>query len=242
MKFIFIILLVFSVHLNAQQNEKTHILTYRAETALDTSNFKRHKDHLGLILNEIKEIEIILKVQDTVTSFMVDLPMAINKKDRYLKKRARSYLLLREGYYNDLKNDNAYTYSIFNNEPYLIKSSLSKYKWELLDEAKIISGYTCYKAIAEKKYFSNGQPKTYYVTAWYSPKVPIKGAPKDYYGLPGLVFELSEDNFITFKLKSFESVLQPERPIALPKLNSISPEEYQEIVSKAYTLLMHNKV
>ena len=222
----------------AQERKDTYSVIYSAKTALDTSKFKVHKAHVGMILKEIDNLELSLKIQDTLTVFEVGIPMGIDRKSSYFKKRARSFLLLREAYYTDLKNRKLFTHSIFNNEEYLIESLISKYEWQVSDESRIISGYTCYKASTIKNYLSNGKAESYKVVAWFCPDIPIEAAPKDYFGLPGMVFELSEADYIIYKLKSFDLDPDIEKAIVLPKATIMNPEEYDQIVSNAYSTII----
>ena len=60
-----------------------------------------------------------------------------------------------------------------------------KRKWILKDETKIINGYLCNLAVIEK--LNNKKLK-----AWYTTEVPIKHAPTDYFGLPGLIVKIED--------------------------------------------------
>ena len=68
------------------------------------------------------------------------------------------------------------------NESYILKDSLTDWKWELTREKKQILGYETRKAIHK------GGIKE--VTAWYAPSIPFRGGPSIYWGLPGLILEI----------------------------------------------------
>ena len=108
---------------------------------------------------------------------------------------------------------------IFGKE-FLIKDSLKTYKWELGTETKQVGNYMCFKATAvvpfdmtdyknmkrkepaddkEKEQQENSTnfldmvevPKEVVVTAWYTPQIPVSQGPSEYWGLPGLIMEVS---------------------------------------------------
>ncbi|QXP72993.1 GLPGLI family protein [Tenacibaculum sp. AHE15PA] len=53
-------------------------------------------------------------------------------------------------------------------------------KWEITQESKKIGGYTCYKAVSNKKS----------KVVWFTPNIPLSFGPKDLNGLPGLILEV----------------------------------------------------
>lgn len=75
-----------------------------------------------------------------------------------------------------------------------------KFDWELVNEKKEINGYQCYKAI------SNFRGRKW--EAWYSPEIAINYGPWKFWGLPGLIFEVSDvDKTYNFFLSKIESKL-----------------------------------
>ncbi|MBU2951675.1 GLPGLI family protein [Tamlana agarivorans] len=104
---------------------------------------------------------------------------------------------------------------------FLIKDSLQTFNWKITGETKTIGKYMCFKAEAiipktgidirdfrrtprdgEK---SNGSQDTkkenqkesvqdLLITAWYTPQIPVNLGPDKYWGLPGLILEISADN------------------------------------------------
>ena len=240
-RFLLILVLILPLSVvRGQIKTATKIVEYRAEVFLDTSKFETHKRHVTLVLEEVKNLSLNLRIQDILSVFEVDVPMGLDNRSRQFKKRAKSYLLLRDGYYNDIKNRQSYIESNFNNGAYFIKSSLSKYDWQLKDETKIILGKTCYKATAIRNYLSGGKQLSYPVTAWYCPEIPMEGAPKDYYGLPGLVFELWEDNYIKYTIKELDLTPVLNSPIVMPEHIVITRQAYDQIVSEALSSLKMN--
>lgn len=81
-----------------------------------------------------------------------------------------------------------------------------KAKWDLINETKIIQGYTCKKAIGKYHH------KT--IIAWYTEEIPISEGPYTFKNLPGLVLEAydSKEHF-HFTLESLKRVAKPIRPL-----------------------------
>ena len=72
----------------------------------------------------------------------------------------------------------------------LIEEPLPKFNWVIIDESRVIAGYSCKKATMQY----NDIP----VEAWYTDQVDVSQGPKEYCGLPGLILEIKEgDQVIT---------------------------------------------
>ena len=114
---------------------------------------------------------------------------------------------------------------------FLIKDTLTNYKWKMTSETKKIGNYTCFKATAErpasKSDFRNLRmgkpedtkdkkdekssstnilgnmdlPKTIAITAWYTPEIPINQGPEGYWGLPGLILEVTAGKTVVLSSK-----------------------------------------
>ena len=105
---------------------------------------------------------------------------------------------------------------IFGKE-FLIVDTLEKLNWILVNETKKIGDYSCYKAevtvpVTEKQkqeyqdflkkqenkisLFPMEEPKDKVITAWYAPEIPVSLGPLNYWGLPGLILEINEEDVI----------------------------------------------
>lgn len=146
---------------------------------------------------------------------------------------------------------------IFGKE-FLIKDSLKTYKWELGTETKQVGNYMCFKATAvvpfdmtdfknmrrksqeeikekEKEGSTNFLdmveiPKEITVTAWYTPQIPVSHGPGEYWGLPGLIMEVStgKTTILCSKL-----VINPKekKEIKAPKKGKVvTQKEFQDIM------------
>jgi GLPGLI family protein len=105
---------------------------------------------------------------------------------------------------------------IFGKE-FLIVEPLEKTNWKLLNETKKIGDYNCFKAeltvqVTEKQrkeyeeflkkeetkpaLFKMDEPKDKTIVAWYTPEIPVSFGPNKYWGLPGLILEINEEETI----------------------------------------------
>ena len=160
------------------------------------------------------------------------------------------------------KNVKEKTYAVdkeFMGKEFLVKDSLPKLDWKMESETKQIGGYTCYKATAvkpvsqsdfrnfrakkeeskkdEKEKTTNlmdsfEMPKEVTITAWYAPEIPINQGPENYWGLPGLILEVSDGKTVILCSKI---VLNAKEKVAIKaptKGKVISQKEYDETVTK----------
>lgn len=67
---------------------------------------------------------------------------------------------------------------------YLIEDEMPKNKWKILNELKDVAGYVCMKAE------SMDTVNNVVVEAWFTDKIPFRGGPEGYSGLPGIILEL----------------------------------------------------
>lgn len=75
--------------------------------------------------------------------------------------------------------------------------------WEITDEEKMIGEHRVRKATTDSFEFEKGDKwHKGKAIAWFTTDVPIPTGPRRYYGLPGLILELTYDDskdFFTFK-------------------------------------------
>ena len=75
-------------------------------------------------------------------------------------------------------------------------------------------------------------PDTKPITAWYTPEIPVSQGPANYWGLPGLILEVSDDQTVILCSKI---VLNPKEKaeIKTPKKGEkVTQAEFQEIMAK----------
>ena len=139
-------------------------------------------------------------------------------------------------------------------KPFLITDKLQNREWELTDESKTIGNYQAYKAIytdtRERKMLSmsnmdgdedgNVETKTdtIRVEAWFTPEIPVSQGPDDYWGLPGLILEVTDG---TTSYSCTKVILNPEEGVKIRVPNKgkkISREEFAaEMEAKAQEMM-----
>lgn len=105
---------------------------------------------------------------------------------------------------------------------------LEPISWKLINETKSISGFTCKKAIAEKKIYSRNGEIEHEVVAWYTTEIPVNFGPIGYSGLPGLIVSLSVAN---------ERYYVNEIKMKKNEINLEKPKKGQEISYKEFSAM-----
>ena len=155
--------------------------------------------------------------------------------------------------YLNLKENNSITEDEIFGKEFLIVEPLEKPKWKLVNETKKIGEYTCYKAellieVTDKQkeeykeflkkeevkpsLFKIEEPKDKTVTAWYTPEIPVSFGPNNYWGLPGLILELNEEEMIILCSKVTLNTKEKSK-IKVPNVGEkVSQKKFDEIQKK----------
>lgn len=75
-------------------------------------------------------------------------------------------------------------------------------------------------------------PKTQIVTAWYTPQIPINQGPGEYWGLPGLILEVSAGRTVILCSKIVMNPGEKEDIKRPSKGKEVTQKEYSDIVKK----------
>jgi GLPGLI family protein len=108
-------------------------------------------------------------------------------------------------------------------------------EWKITNETKKIGQYIAFKATKAKP-INN---KNFEITAWFTPEIPYNYGPLGYYGLPGLILELYERNFVVYA-KKIKLNLKNIKIIKPSKGLLLSDREYKLMSKKAYDKLFPN--
>lgn len=125
-------------------------------------------------------------------------------------------------------------------KPFLIKDELQPKEWVLGKDKKFIGEYECYKATYTDEYtmqtVNDGAikevKKKRFVTAWYTPQIPISNGPAAYEGLPGLILEINDGQLT---LVCSKIVMNPKEAIELKeptKGKIVTAKKFKEIMDK----------
>lgn len=145
----------------------------------------------------------------------------------------------------------------FYGKKFLVEDELLKIDWKMSGETKKIGNYNCFKATAmipsSKMAFwefswsrlrqEEGETDTENagedeeqteamteVVAWYTPQIPVSQGPSEFWGLPGLILEVSSGS--TTMLCS-KIIINPEEKteVKAPKRgNAVTKMEYKDII------------
>lgn len=143
----------------------------------------------------------------------------------------------------------------FFGKKFLIKEKMEQPQWELGSETKQIGNYTCYKATMtkvntdfdwtvfrrrgrndQKKDSTNTGKKdkvrTTFVTAWYTPQIPVSNGPDDYWGLPGLILEINAGRTTMLCTEIVINPAEKEVIKAPTKGKEVTREEYNKTIKE----------
>ena len=193
------IILLFFTSLCFSQKINEGIITYNTFFNESDATEELKRESLWQYQYELKKIEMAkyftfeLHYKDSLSCFKIQekLPSDnVNIKDyKLIAGQFYGNVVFISNKNKDFSYEIGYLYSDFE---YVLKYDLSKFVWNYTNETKIISGYKCYKAETEWKFYARGKDHTYKVIAWYCPEIPLAYCPNKYPSLPGLVLELSE--------------------------------------------------
>jgi GLPGLI family protein len=167
-----------------------------------------------------------------------------------------------DDYYKNVKDG---TYAVVKDlfgKIFLIKDKLPDFKWQMEGETKQIGKYIAHKATSvrmvkrpnmsaifkrdkdrdsdsksdEKEFIE----KEVLVTAWFTFDVPVNQGPGSYWGLPGLILELSDDRT---SILCSQIVINPKEKFLIKepkKGKEVSQAEYDEISKKKIQEMKEN--
>lgn len=163
--------------------------------------------------------------------------------------------------YKNVKENALVQSQEFYGKQFLVKDKLQPIEWKMGSESRKIGQYTCFKATAliptaeltwynfswndlradaetkaDSTVVQKAEPeiKMTEVEAWYTPQIPVSHGPGEYWGLPGLILEVSADN--TTMLCS-KIVMNPKEKIKIE-----APDKGKEITKSLYQETIQGKM
>ena len=155
--------------------------------------------------------------------------------------------------YKNIRTEELVQAQEFYGKRFLVKDALQKIEWKMDSESKQIGQYICFKATSsipseELNWFNfswndlaqansegeNTEVKMTEVEAWYTLQIPLKHGPAEYWGLPGLILEVSAGN--TTILCS-EIVINPKDKVSIE-----APDKGKEIKKMDYRATVQGKM
>lgn len=170
--------------------------------------------------------------------------------------------------YKNIKEKGLVQTQEFYGKKFLVDDKLLAIEWKMGSESKQIGQYTCFKATAsiptseltwydfswsnlrsapQKETDSTNtvqeepEVKMTEVEAWYSPQIPVGHGPGEYWGLPGLILEVSAGNTTILCSKI---VMNPESKMKIQapdKGKVITKQDYQTTVIEKMREMRDNR-
>ncbi len=171
--------------------------------------------------------------------------------------------------YKNIKENALIQSQEFYGKRFLVKDKLQEISWDMGKESKQIGQYLCFKATAlvptnELAWFDfswsdlraqnntvttdstaveilEPEVKMTEVEAWYTPQIPVSHGPAEYWGLPGLILEVSAGG--TTMLCS-KIVMNPKEKIKIEapdKGKEITKTEYQNTIQTKMLEMRNNR-
>ena len=172
--------------------------------------------------------------------------------------------------YKNVKENALVQTQEFYGKKFLVKDKLLTIAWKMGKETKQIGQYTCFKATASipssnlawfnfswsdlQKSTPNAKKadgttvetkepevKMTEVEAWYSPQIPVSHGPAEYWGLPGLILEVSADNTTMLCSKIVMNSGEKVKIEAPDKGKETTKSEYQATIQKKMLEMRNNR-
>jgi len=125
-------------------------------------------------------------------------------------KEKMSWATSKNVVYQKYKENSRLTLKSLWGEKIFVEDTLYKREWKMTDNKRVISGYSCRKAIWE----ANDSTRIY---AWYCDEIVSSVGPESFYGLPGAILGLAtEDGGVIYFAKSIE-LMKPNMVELVPK-------------------------
>ncbi|MDD3004181.1 GLPGLI family protein [Flavobacterium sp.] len=163
-----------------------------------------------------------------------------------------SYSNAGKKYINTKEKNSVVEDEIFGKE-FLIVEPLVQPEWKLINESKKIGDYNCFKAeliipVSKKQLeayeeflkneetkpalFKMDKPEDRVITVWYTPEIPVSFGPDNYWGLPGLILEVNDGQYIILCSKVTLSNKDKTKIKAPNSGEKVNQKKFDEIYKK----------
>lgn len=226
---IYIFFLLLSATINAQGTEGT--VTYGVIIGDDDAFDKGPAgDFLKLAKNSAQHLSYTLSFNQDKSIFFLDNIMETNQNEF---SAAIAFSGVYGKFYNIKKS--MVLLNEIDSEDFgrIVIQKQYDYKWEIINESKVIDGFKCYKA-SRLMVIDNGESGIFQrkIIAWYCPSIPASFGPAGEGGLPGLILELHNRNVVV-SVKKIDLRPLKQIDISIPDKNVwISEDRYNEMMAK----------
>jgi len=150
----------------------------------------------------------------------------------------------------------------FYGKQFLVKDELQSINWIMNAESKKIGNYECFKASASiptanlnwynfswseirnndsNEETNNEEIDMTEVVAWYTPQIPVSQGPLEYWGLPGLILEVSAGNTTLLCSKIIMNPKEKTKIEAPEKGKVVTKTEYKKIITGKMIEMRNNR-
>jgi GLPGLI family protein len=163
--------------------------------------------------------------------------------------------------YKNIKDNKLVQSQEFYGKKFLVQDALQPIEWKMGTETKQIGQYMCFKATAsiptdelawydfswgdlgsdDSKEGEDVEVATTDVEAWYTLQIPVKHGPAEYWGLPGLILEVSAGNTIMLCSKIVMNTSETVEIVAPDKGKEINKGDYQSTIRKKMGEMRNNR-
>ncbi|MBR9845413.1 MAG: GLPGLI family protein [Algicola sp.] len=255
----FILVVLLSFNLNAQEFQGQ--ATYISKSTLDLGNWGKRlseaqkKQVMANLKNRLEKTYILnFNKEESFFKEGDKLDAMSGATDSWGKNFAAG------DQYKNVKTNTQIQDQEFYGKRFLVKDKLQPIQWVMGTETKQIGSYTCFKATAsiptdELTWYSFSWDKLRRenttettvgeettkpdiqmteVEAWYTPQIPVAHGPSEFWGLPGLILEVSagDTTMLCSKL-----VLNPEEELEIE-----APDKGKETTKKEYQATLITKM
>lgn len=164
------------------------------------------------VFSEKKSIQNLISVEKT----SIDTTYI----EKYGKKYETTSTVNRSSSITYYKNFDLKKYKVLftrNEKETNVKEILPSFNWKLINENKIINGFTCKKATTTNTAFKSNQS----IVAWYTDEIPVNDGPMHYNGLPGFIIQIEINNNT---MLTFDKLVFSKENTAIEEPNNSVPE------------------
>lgn len=130
--------------------------------------------------------------------------------------------------YTDLQTHQVTAQKQVYEEKFLVKDTMRKMEWKIMDEVRTIANYKCRKALGVMY-------DSVYVVAFYAEDIPASGGPEMFSGLPGMILEVAIPRLHTTWIASRVEYTKPDDKEMVPpkKGKEVTQEEMYTTINKS---------
>lgn len=173
MKFIYLIFFLLFIHVEAQTSTNG-LVTYQQTkkdftgTHISTYNLYFNKKHSVYLYDEDENKDV--SGYNSTGMFADLIPETTLESPYYYRLLTAKDVIYNEPSYS---------------KQYIVKDDAINFIWKIHNEKRTIGNYQCNKATTEFR------GRNY--TAWFTNQIPVDYGPYKFFGLPGLILEISDD-------------------------------------------------